>query len=96
MFELDSGNVLLKPSQRKQLNTSLKRCLKFGQRLREFFLRISMHRTGKLVEIQARLRSPGGERIMKVRRTDWQDAARALVRMLTAQLHARVNGLAIG
>jgi len=53
MIKLDSGNVLLKPSQRKQLMAWLRRSLKLGQRLGNFVLTITMWRSGRQFELRA-------------------------------------------
>ncbi len=54
MIELDLGNVLLKPSQRKQLMSWLRRSLEFGKRIGDFVLKISVQRSGRQYEIRAR------------------------------------------
>ena len=59
MIKLDSGNVLLKPSQRRQLMAWLRRSLKLGERLGNFVLTISMWRSGRQFELRAE-RSGGG------------------------------------
>jgi hypothetical protein len=46
MVTLNAGNVLLKPSHRKQLMSWLRRTLRLGQRVADFALNITMQRTG--------------------------------------------------
>jgi len=53
MFKLSPGNVLLKPSHRRQLMNGLKRALRLNQRLGDLMISISMRRTGRLVEMKA-------------------------------------------
>jgi hypothetical protein len=90
MIKLESGNVLLKPSQRKQLLTWLKRASRLAQRLGNFVLTISMHRTGRLIQMSADLQCAGiakPAKEIKVRQNDWRNAAQQLVRSLTQHLH---------
>jgi hypothetical protein len=87
MIKLDAGNVLLKPSQRKQLMTWLKRSLRFGERLGNFVLTIRMFRVGRTVEIKADVQASSTTFGFRARQNDWRHAARDLVRMLTVRLH---------
>jgi hypothetical protein len=89
MIKLDAGNVLLKPSQRKQLMSWLKRCLRIGSRLRDFVLEIRMHRVGKHVEVRAVVHDDQGEITCRSRQTDWRNALRDLARQLSRQLHGQ-------
>jgi hypothetical protein len=89
MIKLDAGNVLLKPSQRKQLMSWLKRCLRIGSRLRDFVLEIRMHRVGRHVEVRASVHDDQGAITCRARQTDWRDALRELVRRLARQLHGQ-------
>ncbi len=94
MIQLNAGNVLLKPSQRKQLMTWLKRSLRFGQRMAGFVMSITMHRAGKFVEITASVSGKSVQTTFRSRQTDWSDAARDLVRKLTSYLHDQsVHGM---
>ncbi len=89
MLKLDAGNVLLKPSNRRQLMSWLKRAMRFGQRMGNLAISITMHRVGRLVEVRANVAD--GNRVIAFhsRRTDWRDAARQLIHMLTGHLHDR-------
>ena len=87
MFTLDSGNVLLKPSHRKQVMTLLRRTLRLGERVGGLLLTISMKRVGKFYEVHATAQDPIGTLNCRARRHDWQDAMRDLVRRLTQWLH---------
>lgn len=89
MIELDLGNVLLKPSQRKQLMSWLRRSLEFGKRLGNFVLKISVQRSGRQYEMKAQVHDSAGDFDCRTRQTDWRSAFRDLIRMLTNQLHAQ-------
>jgi hypothetical protein len=87
MIELDVGNVLLKPSQRRQMRARLRRCAKLGSRLGGFLLRIEIWRTGRQYELRAAVQDRAGDFLCRVRRTDWAEAVRDLIRAVTARLH---------
>ena len=53
MFKLSAGNVLLKPSHRRQLMNGLKRALRLSERLGDRMISITMHRSGRLIEMKA-------------------------------------------
>ena len=89
MIKLDSGNVLLKPSQRRQLMNWLRRSLKLGERLGKFVLEITMWRTGRQFELRASVKDGAGAFGCRARRTDWQGALRDLVRSLCRRLHGQ-------
>jgi hypothetical protein len=88
MVKLDSGNVLLKPSHRRQLMSWLKRAMRFVQRMGDLAISISMHRIGRLIEIRADVADGhGGAISFRSRQHEWSSAARELVRRLTSHLH---------
>lgn len=87
MLQLDSGNVLLKPSHRKQLLTWLRRALKLGQKIGDFFIRISLHRSGRSVNIIAEVRDSLGNFQVRARNNDWRTAMRETAHMLSLRLH---------
>jgi hypothetical protein len=87
MLKLDSGNVLLKPSQRRQLMAWLKRAMRFVARMGNVSISINMHRMGRLTEVRADVADSTGVTAFRSRQTDWRDAARDLIHMLTAHLH---------
>ena len=89
MIKLDAGNVLLKPSQRKQLMSWLRRCLRIGSRLKDFVLEIRMYRVGKHVEVRASAHDHQGDITCRSRQTDWRNALRELVRQLAPKLHGQ-------
>jgi hypothetical protein len=90
MFKLDSGNVLLKPSHRRQLMTWLKRAMRFVQRMGNLSISITMHRVGRLTEVRANVADNAGSTAFKSRQSDWRDAAQQLIKMLTGYLHDRM------
>jgi hypothetical protein len=87
MIKLDLGNVLLKPTHRKQLMTALRRSLRLGERLGNFVLSITLRRTGRIYEAQAAVRDSAGDFDCRSRQQDWRGAIRDLVKMLTHRLH---------
>ena len=87
MIELDAGNVLLKPSQRRQMMARLRRCLKLGSRLGGFLLKITMWRTGRRYELRAAVRDRAGDFGCRVRRADWTEAVHDLIDALSRRLH---------
>ena len=87
MIELDVGNVLLKPSQRRQMMARLRRCLKLGSRLGDFLLRITIWRSGRQYELRAAVTDRAGDFGCRVRRTDWAEALHDLIHALSRRLH---------
>ena len=78
MVKLDSGNVLLKPSHRRQLATHLKRVTHLGERIGNFILKIAMRRTGRGCEVVATVHDSAGDFVCRSRQCDWQHALREL------------------
>jgi hypothetical protein len=89
MIKLDAGNVLLKPSQRRQMMAWLRRALRLGSRLGQFALTITMQRTGRQCEVRAAVHDSAGDFSCRSRRQDWRDAMRELVRTLVIRLQAQ-------
>jgi hypothetical protein len=89
MIKLHAGNVLLKPSQRRQVMTLLRRCERIGQRLGDFVLSITMHRTGRSYEMRATVHDRLGDFACRSRQNDWRNAARDLARALTVRLQGQ-------
>jgi hypothetical protein len=87
MLKLNEGNVLLKPSHRKQLMSWLKRVLRLGERLGDFMLTITLQRTGKNYEVKAIVHDSAGDFACRNRQHDWRSALRDLVRDLVRRLH---------
>ena len=87
MLRLNEGNVLLKPSQRKQLMSWLKRVLQLGERLGDFLLTIKLQRTGKSYEVKATVHDAAGDFDCRIRQQDWRSAFRDMVRNVVARIH---------
>jgi len=92
MIKLDSGNVLLKRSHRKQVMSWLRRALRLGERIGNFVLEISMQRIGKAYEVRVSVQDSVGTLNCRTRRHDWRDAMRDLVKRLTYWLHEQQLG----
>jgi hypothetical protein len=90
MLKLDEGNVLLKPSHRRQFMSWLKRAMRFVQRVGNPLVSISMHRAGKLIEMRADIAGSTGAVAFRSRQSDWKNAARQIIHLLTAYLHDRM------
>jgi hypothetical protein len=93
MIQLDSGNVLLKPSHRKQLMAWLKRAMRIGQRLGNFLLQITMKRTGRSYEVNFAVQDSAGNFNLRMKRHDWRDAVRDLSRMICVKLQGQRLGM---
>jgi hypothetical protein len=91
MIQLDAGNVLLKPSHRKQLMAGLRRAMKLGQRLGHFVLNLSLHRSGKHFDVRASVSDNAGSFECHARNQDWRTAVREIVRMLVVRLHSQLT-----
>ena len=94
MLKLNEGNVLLKPSQRKQLMSWLKRVVRLGERLGDFVLTITLQRTGKFFEVKAVVHDAAGDFDCRFRQHDWRQALRAMVHRVVTQLHDQCLGRA--
>ncbi len=90
MIQLNSGNVLLKPSHRKQLMAWLRRAQKLGQRLGHFVLNLSLARHGKSFDVRAHVHDSVGDFQCHARNHDWKMAVRNLVRTLVARLQGQL------
>jgi hypothetical protein len=86
MIKIDAGNVLLKPSHRRQVMSWLKRVNRLGQRLGDFALTVSLHRSGRIFEAQAVVHDAAGNFGVRFRQHDWRHAVRNLVRALSLKL----------
>ena len=86
MIKIDAGNVLLKPSHRKQVMSWLKRAIRLGQRLGDFVMTLSLHRSGNSYEVQARVHDAAGDFGVRFRQHDWRHAVRNLIRALSLKL----------
>lgn len=95
MIKLDAGNVLLKPSQRRQLMSWLRRAMRMGERLGNFVLNITIKRVGRQYEVRADVHDSQGDFGCRARQQHWRDAFRDLVRTLSNRLHAQVIARAV-
>ena len=89
MVKLNPGNCVLKPSQRRQLLSWLKRAVHLGERVGKFVLTITVRRVGRMFEMQAAVSDAAGRFDVRARGQTWRDVCRALVRMLGVRLHAQ-------
>ena len=89
MVRLEPGNCLLKPSQRRQLLSWLKRAVSMGERVGDFLLTITVRRLGGRYVMRADVHDAAGDFALRTRGQTWRDVCRAMVRMLSARLHAQ-------
>jgi len=89
MIKLDAGNVLLKPSHRRQLMAWLRRSLRLGSRLGDFLLHISLSRVGNAYEVHATVHDKGADFHCRARQSDWRGALRTMIRDITHHIHGR-------
>ena len=90
MVKLEPGNCLLKPSQRRQLLSWLKRAVALGERVGNFLLTITVRRVnGGRYEMHADVHDAAGDFRLRSRGQTWRDVCRAMVRMLKVRLHAQ-------
>ncbi len=87
MIKLDAENVLVKPSHRKLVMSRLRRVIKLGERLGDFFATITLRRIGKVIEIRADVHDARGDFDCRVRQGDWRHAVNAMIHLLTSRLH---------
>ncbi len=92
MIKLDAGNVLLKPSHRRQMMAALRRALRLGERLGDFVLTLTLRRAGRAYELRAAVSDRIGSFACRARNNDWRDAMRNLIRAITARLHDQCLG----
>lgn len=95
MIKLDLGNVLLKPSHRRQVMAWLKRSTRLGERVGSFELVLHLRRVKGQYEVRADVRDSLGDFGCRSRQRDWRDALRDIAHAITLQLHDhRVRGTA--
>ncbi len=94
MVKLDAGNVLLKPSQRRQLMSWLKRAMHLGKRIGDFLLTIKLKRQGRLYDVRATVHDAAGDFTLGSRSADCRDAFRTLCRKLAVRLHDQALAIA--
>ena len=87
MVKLEAGNVILKPSQRRQLMSWLKRAMHLGKRIGDFLLTIKLRRQGRLYDVRATVHDAVGDFKLGSRSSDCREAFRTLCRKLAVRLH---------
>ena len=95
MIEITCGNVLLKPSARRQLMNCLRRASKLGERIGGFALNLCLKRSGRKFDLRADVRDSAGAFRCHTRGSDWATTVRNFVRDLVARLHAQVIARAV-
>ena len=95
MLQLDSGNVLLKPSHRRQLMTWLRRALRWGERLGDLFIKITLQRTGRHYEVKAMVQDRKGKFDCRFRNHELKTAMREVALRLSSRLHDQRIGRAL-
>src|SRR6267142_5620556 len=83
MIKLDSGNVLLKPSHRRQLMAWLRRAIRLGEKLGNLVVSLTLQRIGKQYEVRASVHHSAGNFDCRRRDRDWRSAMRDVVMTLT-------------
>lgn len=96
MVKLHVGNVLLKPSQRRQLMSWLKRAMHLGKRIGNFLLTINLKRQGRLYDVRATVHDAAGDFKLGSRSSDCRDAFRTLCRQLAVRLHDQALARRVG
>jgi hypothetical protein len=96
MVKLHAGNCVLKPSQRRQLQSWLKRAIHLGERLGDFFLTITVQRVGRgMFAMRANVHDAAGDFDCKCKGQTWRDVCRVMVRMLAVRLHGQRLAFAV-
>ena len=95
MIQITCGNVLLKPTTRRQLMACLRRAAKLGDRVGGFAMNLCLKRSGRTFDLRADVRDQAGSFRCHTRGTDWATAVRQLIRDLVARLHAQVVARAV-
>ncbi len=83
------GNVPVKPAQRKQLLSGLRRCISIGKHVRGFVLSIDLQHVGKFFTLKATVNDSRGSAECKIKETHWHAGLRQLLRSLHALVHTR-------
>ena len=91
-IHLDAGNVLLKPSHRRQLMAWLKRAIRLGAKLGDLVVTLTLQRIGRWYEVRATVHDSAGDFDCRGRDRDWRDAMHDVVLTLTSRLHAQRLG----
>ena len=89
MVKLEAGNCPIKPSQRRQLTSWLKRAVHLGQQVGRFLLTITIRRVNRGWELVASVHDAAGSFVCRSRGQTWRDACRSMVRTVSSKLHAQ-------
>ena len=89
MVKLNPANCVLKPSQRRQLLSWLKRAVNLGEKVGDFVLTITVRRVGRMFEMQAAVHDAAGDFDCRTRGQTWRDVCRAIVRMVAVRIHSQ-------
>ena len=92
MVKLDTGNVLLKPSLRRQIMGSFRRSSRLGQRLGEFDLTVQLSRIGNHHEARATVHDRAGDFTCRCKMRDLRSAMRNLVHSVVYRLRHQRAG----
>ncbi len=87
MIKLHLGNVLLKPSHRRQVMGWLKRSVRLGERVGGYELIIRMQRSGGRYDVWADVHDDAGDFGSHSRQRHWRDALREVAHLITLKLH---------
>lgn len=90
MIQLNSGNVLLKPSHRRQITVWLRRAIRMGQRLGRFLLNLRLSRSGRTIQALATVKASTGNFTCQCRGHDWRSTLQELAQRLARQLHTQL------
>ena len=93
MVKLDTGNVLLKPSLRRQIMGAFRRSSRLGERLGEFDCRVKLSRIGNHHEARATVHDRRGDFTCRTRQRDLRAAMRDLVHNVVYRLRHQRAGL---
>jgi hypothetical protein len=93
MISLTAANVSLKPSQKKQLLSRLRRAIRLGERLGQFVLRITVKGCGRHMEVVAKGRDKGGEFQFRARQLTLADCMKTIVRTIVQRVHDSMLGI---
>ena len=89
MIKLQPGNCAIKPSQRRQLLSWLKRAVHLGERVGDFILTITVRRSRRSYEMLASVHDAAGDFACRTRGRTWRDVCRELVRTIASRLHGQ-------
>jgi hypothetical protein len=89
MVKVNPSNCVLKPSQRRQLLSWLKRAMRLGKRVGDFLLTITVRRVGRSFEMAASVHDAAGDFDCRARGQTWRDVCRAIVRTLAVRIHSQ-------